>query len=127
MNRCKRHGVCTILWYSSGKQKEYDRLTFQLKKRKADLEKLKLELRDVKCDATALGLDQFPEEERLQTVKGVSNRPVFAKNTVRHWQPCARVVAGGEGARWVSGSNGRPWRAIDTACTPLQCIVWLHI
>jgi hypothetical protein len=67
----------------ASKQKEHDRLSFLLKKRQAELERLKLQLRDVKVDSQALGLGVYPESERLQTVKVVSTRPVFAKNTVR--------------------------------------------
>lgn len=64
------------------KQTEYDRVMFALRKRRAELEKLELTLRDLKRDGEALGLEECPDKsKRLQPVKTISNRPMYAKNT----------------------------------------------
>jgi hypothetical protein len=69
----------------STKQKEYDRIVYDLKHRKMELEKLKLDYKDVTIDKSALGIpaDNAPPKDRLQVVKTVFTTPFFTRDEVR--------------------------------------------
>ena len=69
------------------KRAECDKLQFTLIKKRADLEKAKLVLEDLKKEANALGLNEYPrEEDRLCPVTSISRRPVYTKHTVRYFR-----------------------------------------
>jgi hypothetical protein len=80
----------------STKQKEYDRIVYDLKHRKMELEKLKLDYKDVTIDKSALGIptDNAAPKDRLQVVKTVFTTPFFTKDEV-----CSDVVAAARGAQ----------------------------
>ncbi len=64
------------------KRVEYDRYYLDVKKNQELLIALKLELRDLKCDGAAIGLDKFPEvTNRLKPVESISRRPIFTPDS----------------------------------------------
>jgi hypothetical protein len=68
----------------SQKQKEYDATMFALRQAKQEVEKLRLDLRDVKIDKEALGMpeDGQGDADRLVVVKTVFTRPFHTKDEV---------------------------------------------
>eukprot|EP00948_MAST-09A_sp_MAST-9A-sp1_P002486 g2486.t1 len=63
----------------------YDRISDRLRKEIRALEKSKQLLQDLKRDGDALGLSRYPDiKDRLQPVRCISNRPVYARETRIH-------------------------------------------
>ena len=65
-------------------KEEYDRTHFKVAERKRQLVRLKLKMRDLKRDGSALGVEDANDGERLKPVVSISKRPVYTKHTRIH-------------------------------------------
>lgn len=66
------------------KRQEFDKLSFQVKAKQAQVEKLKVQLIEVERDSEALGITKEPNpQRRLKSNKQVSTRKLYLDDSVR--------------------------------------------